>query len=212
MLGDAPDVNVVVESLEQEDVGNGLAHGLGRVGIEADPIAGRSASADAPCPGAGLHGGGFDVGKMRLERYAVRLGEHVFEGEGVEAGLLLMGEVGFHAPKDPRFLGTLAQIEKQLLRHGHVFRYATADDFGEPDNAFTICTFWYIDALIRVGRRDEARERFEALLDNRNPVGLLSEDIDVRDGALWGNFPQTYSMVGLINAAVRLSRGWDAVV
>ena len=136
----------------------------------------------------------------------------VFEGEGVEAGLLLMGEVGFHAPKDPRFLGTLAQIEKQLLRHGHVFRYATADDFGEPDNAFTICTFWYIDALIRVGRRDEARERFEALLDNRNPVGLLSEDIDVRDGALWGNFPQTYSMVGLINAAVRLSRGWDAVV
>ena len=89
-------MHVVVESLEQKDVGNGLAHGLGRVSVEADPVAGRSASADAPCSCAGLHGGGFDVDVMRLERDAVGLGERVFEGErrlhGV-AGVAAMDEV-----------------------------------------------------------------------------------------------------------------------
>ena len=87
-------------------------------------------------------------------------------------------------------------------------RYVDADDFGTPQNAFNICTFWYIDALASIGRKDEARELFETMLSLRNPLGLLSEDIDPQSGALWGNFPQTYSMAGIINAAVRLSRSW----
>ena len=90
-----------------------------------------------------------------------------------------------------------------------MFRYNAADDFGEPENAFNICTFWYIDALASIGRREEARELFEDMLASRNSLGLLSEDIDPGTGALWGNFPQTYSMAGIINAAVRLSVRWE---
>jgi len=81
-----------------------------------------------------------------------------------------------------------------------------------PKMAFTACTFWYIDALARAGEIDEARELFEALVAARNPLGLLSEDIDPTTGELWGNFPQTYSMVGIINGATRLSRRWESVL
>ncbi|MBT8447279.1 MAG: glycoside hydrolase family 15 protein, partial [Gammaproteobacteria bacterium] len=87
--------------------------------------------------------------------------------------------------------------------------YGVADDFGEPENAFTICTFWYIDALAATGRKDEARELFEKMLACRNDLGLLSEDLNPETGELWGNFPQTYSMVGIIHAARRLSRDWE---
>ena len=82
-------------------------------------------------------------------------------------------------------------------------------DAGPPEVAFNVCTFWYIDALVALGRRDEARELFEEMLRLRNHVGLLSEDVDPGTRELWGNFPQTYSMVGLINSATRLSRSWD---
>jgi GH15 family glucan-1,4-alpha-glucosidase len=75
-----------------------------------------------------------------------------------------------------------------------------------------VCSFWRIDALARIGRTAQAREIFEALLAHRNPVGLLSEDLHPVTGELWGNFPQTYSMVGVINGAVRLSAPWDTVV
>ena len=90
-----------------------------------------------------------------------------------------------------------------------VFRYAAPDDFGTPANAFIVCTFWYIDALAALGRRDEARALFEATLARRNRLGLYSEHIDPASGELWGNFPQTYSMVGMINSATRLSIPWD---
>jgi GH15 family glucan-1,4-alpha-glucosidase len=133
-----------------------------------------------------------------------------FGGADVEAGLLLMAEVGFLPPTDPRFAGTVAAVEKRLRRGPHLFRYAAADDFGLPTTAFNICTFWYIDALARLGRGAEAREMFEHMLASRNHVGLLSEDIDPASGELWGNYPQTYSLVGIINAAMSLSRGWEA--
>jgi GH15 family glucan-1,4-alpha-glucosidase len=90
-----------------------------------------------------------------------------------------------------------------------MMRYREADDFGKPSNAFLLCTFWYIDALVSVGRRDEALELFNNLLARRNHLGLLSEDIDPHTGELWGNFPQTYSQVGLILSAMRLSRTWE---
>jgi GH15 family glucan-1,4-alpha-glucosidase len=93
-----------------------------------------------------------------------------------------------------------------------LFRYKHADDFGKPENAFTICAFWYVNALAAAGRKDEARERFSRLLERRNPLGLLSEDIAPDTGELWGNFPQTYSMVGIIGSALRLSRSWEEIV
>ncbi len=133
-----------------------------------------------------------------------------FGGSDVEAGLLLMGEVGFLPPDDPRFAGTVAAIEQRLRRGRHLFRYAAADDFGTPTTAFNICTFWYIDALARLGRSDEARELFGYMLESRNHVGLLSEDIGPENGEHWGNYPQTYSLVGIINAATRLSQSWQA--
>ena len=132
-----------------------------------------------------------------------------FEGESVDASLLLLPEVGIVAPSDPRFLATLETVEREL-RHGHyLFRYNTEDGLGVPTTAFTICSYWYIDALAAVGRREEARDIFERLLACRNHLGLLSEDIDPGSGTLWGNFPQTYSMVGLIVSAMRLSKGWE---
>ena len=131
------------------------------------------------------------------------------EGTDVDASLLLLAEVGFVKPSDPRFLGTVAAIEKELRRGHNIFRYAAPDDFGMPTTAFNICTFWYIDALTAIGRRDEARAMFEELLSRRNHVGLLSEDVDPTTGELWGNFPQTYSMVGIIVSAMRLSKHWE---
>ena len=123
-----------------------------------------------------------------------------------------MHEVGFLEPGDSRFKQTLAAVEKRLRRGPHLMRYDAADDFGLPTNSFIICSFWYVEALVALGRRDEAREIFEELLAKRNHLGLLSEDLDIDSGELWGNFPQTYSLVGLINCALRLSRTWESVL
>jgi GH15 family glucan-1,4-alpha-glucosidase len=123
-----------------------------------------------------------------------------------------MHEVGFISPDDPRFVGTMAAVERQLKRGPFLFRYIREDDFGRPENAFIICTFWYIDALIAQGRTIEARELFENMLACRNHLGLLSEDIDPSTRELWGNYPQTYSLVGLINCAMKLSKTWEDVV
>ena len=131
------------------------------------------------------------------------------DGNGLDAGLLLLAELGFIRAEDPRFAATVAAIERELRRGDFVFRYVEADDFGVPQNAFLACTYWYIDALTALGRREEARALFENLLACRNPHGLLSEHIDPATRELWGNFPQTYSMVGLINSATRLSIPWE---
>ena len=132
-----------------------------------------------------------------------------FEGSDLDASLLMLQFLGFVSPMDPRFQKTVAAIEKELRRGQYMFRYAAADDFGVPQNAFNICTFWYIDALNSMGRREEARELFENMLACRNSLGLLSEDLDPTTRELWGNFPQTYSMVGLIMCAMRLSESWE---
>ncbi len=132
-----------------------------------------------------------------------------FDGDELDASLLLLHELGFVEATDPRFIGTVEAIEKQLRCGDFLFRYAKADDIGKPKNAFLVCTFWYIDALAAIGRKAEARELFENMLAHRNHAGLLSEDIDPETGELWGNFPQTYSMVGLIKSAMRLSKSWE---
>jgi len=135
-----------------------------------------------------------------------------FGGDDLDAGVLLMAEVGFIEPRDPRFVQTIDALESVLCDGPFMRRYEAPDDFGKPETAFNVCSFWRIDALARVGRVEEARDIFAALLARRNHVGLLSEDLHVASGELWGNFPQTYSMVGIINGAVRLSQPWDTRV
>ncbi|MEZ5650893.1 MAG: glycoside hydrolase family 15 protein [Burkholderiaceae bacterium] len=135
-----------------------------------------------------------------------------FGGNALDASVLLMAEVGIIDPKDPRFVSTVRQLESVLGDGPHMRRYEAADDFGAPETSFTVCAFWRIDALAQIGERERAREIFESMLAARNHLGLLSEDVDTRTGELWGNFPQTYSMVGIINGAMRLSRSWDSVV
>lgn len=132
-----------------------------------------------------------------------------FDSDYLDASLLLLADIGFVAADDPRYVATVEAIGRDLRRGDALFRYVAADDFGEPETSFTICTFWYIDALAAIGRVDEARAMFERTLARRNHLGLLSEDTAFEDGEGWGNFPQTYSHVGLIIAAMRLSRGWQ---
>lgn len=135
-----------------------------------------------------------------------------FGGNELDASVLLMAEVGLIEASDPRFVSTVEAMEKTLCDGPYMRRYEAADDFGKPETAFNICTFWRIDALSKIGRRAQAREIFEAMLAARNPLGLLSEDTHPVTGEMWGNFPQTYSMVGIINAAIRLSDPWDSVI
>jgi GH15 family glucan-1,4-alpha-glucosidase len=132
-----------------------------------------------------------------------------FDGHSLDASMLLLSDLGFLKADDPRFRSTVECIESHLVRGKHMFRYGEPDDLGEPETAFNICTFWYINALAEVGRRVEAREMFEEMLQCRTRLGLLSEDYDVRNGELWGNFPQTYSLVGIILGAIRLSEPWE---
>jgi GH15 family glucan-1,4-alpha-glucosidase len=122
-----------------------------------------------------------------------------------------MIDLKFLAPDDPRFAATFAAVERALRRGDHMLRYVEPDDFGTPETAFNFCTFWLVEALHISGRTAEARTLFEATLSRLTHSGLLSEDSDIESGELWGNFPQTYSLVGLINCAVLLSRPWAAV-
>lgn len=133
----------------------------------------------------------------------------ILDGEMVDASVLLLAQIGIVSPTSEPFRRTLEMVESRLLVNGFIRRYAEADDFGVSDTAFIVCTFWYIDALHAVGRQVEARELFANLLSRRNGAGLLSEDVDPRTGHLWGNYPQTYSLVGLSLSAHRLSRTWE---
>ncbi|MCM5703483.1 glycoside hydrolase family 15 protein [Larsenimonas salina] len=134
-----------------------------------------------------------------------------FGGADMDASLLLLHRLGFIEASDPRFEQTVEAIERELKQGEYFYRYVIPDDFGVPDVSFTVCNFWYIDALVALGRSDEARTLYERLISQRNAFGLLSEDIDPTTGELWGNMPQTYSMVGLINSARLLSKPWEEV-
>lgn len=130
-------------------------------------------------------------------------------GTNADAANLLMTAVNFHHPQDEKYRFMVEKYEKLLMENGYVFRYRNPDDFGVPSHAFTACSFWMIDALASIGRKDEAVAMFEKVIRSANHVGLLSEDIDPETGELWGNFPQAYSHVGIINSAFKLSKAWD---
>jgi len=149
--------------------------------------------------------------KILTEAWSEKRGAFVesFGGETLDASVLLMAEVGLIDPKDPRFVSTVDALSGTLGRGPFMLRYEEADDFGEPEVGFNVCAFWRVDALAQAGRTEEAREHFEGLLAARNHLGLMSEDTDFRTGEAWGNFPQTYSLVGIINGATRLSQSWE---
>ena len=129
------------------------------------------------------------------------------DGDSLDASVLLMPRLGFIEANDPRFVGTVTAIERQLKHGDFVYRYVERDDFGFPENAFLVCTFWYIEALAAMGgkRREEARVLYEKVLAARNRHGLLAEDLDPRTLEQWGNFPQTYCMAGIIDCGVALA-------
>jgi GH15 family glucan-1,4-alpha-glucosidase len=142
----------------------------------------------------------------KLGRYAA-----TFEGDGLDASLLQLVDVRFYAPDHPRMQATMRAVEDGLRRGTFMLRYAVPDDFGTPKTAFNFCTFWLIEALHLSGRTQEARTLFEEMLSRRTAAGLLSEDISFDGDELWGNYPQTYSLVGLINCATLLSKPWSSV-
>lgn len=123
----------------------------------------------------------------------------------LDASLLLMADYEFISPEDPKYQKTVVAIKKALFHNGLMYRYLNKDDFGIPTTSFTVCTFWLIQALFRIGQKDEAKAIFENLLSCSNHVGLFSEGIDFSTKRLLGNFPQTYSHLGLINTATLFS-------
>jgi GH15 family glucan-1,4-alpha-glucosidase len=128
----------------------------------------------------------------------------------LDAALLLAVHLGYFTPDDARAVSHVDAIRGALSVDGGLLkRYSSPDDFGIPRAAFTVCSFWLVEALAILGKTDEAKELFERLLGLHNGLGLFSEDIIPETLQQSGNFPQTYSHVGLINAAFRLSRRWD---
>ncbi|HZU81592.1 MAG TPA: glycoside hydrolase family 15 protein [Polyangiaceae bacterium] len=132
------------------------------------------------------------------------------DGQYPDASLLLLPTIGIIDARDPRFLSTIDAYEQRLVTRGMMRRYAGLDDFGETHSAFTICSFWWAEALALTGRLERAVEVFERITRHANPVGLFSEDIDPDTGALLGNFPQAYTHVGLIHAAMTIGELLEA--
>jgi GH15 family glucan-1,4-alpha-glucosidase len=142
---------------------------------------------------------GFDAQKNSFVQY--------YGGKGVDAALLLIPQVGFLPPEDPRVRGTVAAIERELIEGGLVLRYRTersVDGLPPGEGPFLACSFWLADAYEMLGRHDDAERLFEHLLSLRNDLGLLAEEYDPRPGRQLGNFPQGFSHVALVNTANNL--------
>ena len=132
------------------------------------------------------------------------------DGLHADAANLLFPSIGIIDARDPRFVSTLEVYERRLVRSDLMLRYVNEDDFGETTSAFTICSFWWAEALALSGQLERAVALFERLLAYSNPLGLFSEDVDPRSGRLLGNFPQAYTHVGLIHCAVTIGELLDA--
>jgi GH15 family glucan-1,4-alpha-glucosidase len=134
-----------------------------------------------------------------------------YGGSEVDAALLQAITLGLLPPEDPRMLATIDAIRADLDHGGWLRRYRTRDDFGVPAVAFTLCTFWLVEALARSGRVEDARVMMERVHAIRAPLGLLSEDVDPTSGVMWGNYPQAYSHVGLIHGAFAVAPRWSEI-
>jgi GH15 family glucan-1,4-alpha-glucosidase len=135
-----------------------------------------------------------------------------YGGKDVDAALLQAVSLRLLPSTDRRMHATIDAVRADLEHDGWLRRYATCDDFGVPQVAFVICTFWLIEALATVGRTEEARSLMARISSVKSPLGLLSEDVDPKTGVMWGNFPQAYSHVGMIHAAFAASPPWSEVL
>lgn len=129
-----------------------------------------------------------------------------YGSKDLDASTLLMESFGFIEASDYRYVSTVKATQRELCRNGLMYRYKNRDDFGYPTSSFTICTFWLIQALFRIGEKEEAQKLFEQLLTYSNHLGLFSEDIDFDTKRLLGNFPQAYSHLALIETAILFSK------
>ncbi len=128
-----------------------------------------------------------------------------YGSEDLDASVLLMETYGFIKANDQRFVNTVLAIQEDLEYNGLMYRYKNKDDFGTPRSAFTICSFWLINSLYKIGYKKEAKERFDKLLSYSNHLGLFSEDLDFETKRMLGNFPQAYSHLALIETAMTIS-------
>ncbi len=130
----------------------------------------------------------------------------VYGSDDLDASTLLMEAYGLIDAKDPRYISTVKATQNDLSRNGLMYRYKNRDDFGLPTSSFTICTFWLIQALDKIGEHKQAKDLFNQLLTYSNHLGLFSEDIDFESKRLLGNFPQAYSHLALIETAMLFSK------
>jgi GH15 family glucan-1,4-alpha-glucosidase len=142
------------------------------------------------------------------EKYECYMSDQTQQVFDASAFLLII--LNYLHPDDFRTHKHFQRLQRELLStEGMIYRYRAVDDFGETHATFLICTYWYIESLICLGFLDEAEEILKNIIRHENHVGLLSEDLSSHDGSQWGNFPQTYSHVGLINTVARLARKRD---
>ena len=128
-----------------------------------------------------------------------------YGAEHLDASVLLMEPYGFIDAKDTRYVKTVKAIERELSHEGLLFRYKNVDDFGTPSSSFTVCTFWFINSLYKIGEKKKSKLMFDKLLSYSNHLGLFSEDIDFKSKRLLGNFPQAYSHLALIDTAMNFN-------
>jgi GH15 family glucan-1,4-alpha-glucosidase len=128
-----------------------------------------------------------------------------YGSEDLDASVLLMESYGFIHATEQKFVSTVLAIQQDLEQDGLMFRYRNQDDFGIPKSAFTICSFWLINALFKIGRKEEAISKFHKLMSCSNHLGLFSEDLDFETRRMLGNFPQAYSHLALIETAITIS-------
>lgn len=128
-----------------------------------------------------------------------------YQSDHLDASVLLMEYYGFIDARDPKYVKTVHAIEKELMHEGLLFRYKNEDDFGLPSSSFTVCTFWFINSLYKIGETEKSKKLFDELLSYSNHLGLFSEDIDFSSKRLLGNFPQAYSHLALIDTAMNFN-------
>ncbi len=130
-----------------------------------------------------------------------------YGNHNLDAANLLLEPYGFIAADDLKYIGTVKATQVMLSQNGLMYRYRNEDDFGQPNSSFTICTFWLINALYKIGEKEVAVNLFEQVLGYSNHLGLFSEGIDFESKRLLGNFPQAYSHLSLIETAINISSG-----
>ena len=132
-----------------------------------------------------------------------------YNSDHLDASVLLMEPYGFIDAKNEKYIKTVKAIEDELCEDGLMYRYKNVDDFGSPSSSFTVCSFWLIDSLFKIGYQKKALNMFDNLLKHSNHLNLFSEDIDFKTRRLLGNFPQAYSHLALIDTALNFNLEFD---